>query len=56
MLFEMNKPGEKCVRTALYVVLDKKLRGTGLSELVHEGHTFPDKVGKCDTYWPLQEL
>lgn len=55
LLFEMNRPGEKCARTALYVVLDNKLRGTGLTEFVPRGRHFPN-AGPGDTYWPMLDL
>lgn len=55
MLLNIHKPGEKCARTALYALCDKRFRGTGLSEFVQEGRHFP-KAGPGDTYWPVLDL
>ena len=51
MLLDINMAGEKCARTALYRVYDKRFRRTKLWEFVPAGGRFP-KAGPGDSYWP----
>ncbi|WP_186374868.1 hypothetical protein [Kocuria rosea] len=55
MLIDVNMPGERCTRSALYRVYDKKFRRTDLWEYVPAGRRFP-KAGPGDSYWPVAEL